>query len=522
MKNYSTLIMALPLMLASCGVTRIVTVAPEPTPVQTVVVAQPAQPQVVYTTPVSTTVTYPRTRTTRTTTIEVNPMTSDISLYLDLQAVAAAFGQASSVEEFEMILNSSSYIISNLDLNHDGYIDYLRVLETIEGRNHVLLIQAVLAANIYQDVATLVVEMGYTTPYVQIIGAPYIYGVNYIIEPVYYARPPLFDRYGRPNYAYWRSPYYWDHFPHHYGHHAPYHLGHYQAYVHTYMEHHHYCHTVHYVDHYHYAHYEDVSRPMSRNDYGQQYPEQSFSCRTTATYVPQGSSTPTRVTNARHLQQAVEQSGSSRTTTSTRSTTSTKATTAEPARTQQSTSSRTTSSQSAQPATSSRTSQTATSSRSTQSTQAASQPTPQRTQSVQPAQNTQPAQTSTSQRTQTTTTQRTQSTATQPQQQTKQTTTATTTKTAPTKSVQPTRTPAVTSQPAKTTQPARATTTTNVRKSGTTTTKSTPATSTRSSSSSSSTRSSSSSTTSRSTSGSTSSRSTNATNNNERTTSTRR
>ena len=244
--KHSSILLALPLLLAGCGVTRIVTVAPAPEPVvvtqpaTTVVVAQP-QPQVVYTSPVSTTVTYPRTHTTRTTTIDVTPLTSDISLYLDLQAVAAAFAQASTVEEFEMILNSNSYIISNLDLNRDGYIDYLRVLETLEGRTHVLLIQAVLAANIYQDVATLVVEMGYSTPYVQVIGAPYIYGANYIIEPVYYKRPPLFDRFGRPTYAYWRSPYYWDHYPKHYGHHAPYHLGHYQAYVTTFMEHHHYC-----------------------------------------------------------------------------------------------------------------------------------------------------------------------------------------------------------------------------------------------------------------------------------------
>ena len=334
-------------MMASCGVARIVTVAPEPVVVkaapETVVVVQPQpQTQVVYTQPVSTTVTYPRTSNTRTTTIEVTPLTQDISLYLDLQAVAAAFAQANSVEEFEMILNSSSYIISNLDLNRDGYIDYLRVLETLEGHTHVLLIQAVLAANIYQDVATLVVEMGYATPYVQVIGAPYIYGANYIIEPVYYKRPPLFDRFGRPTYAYWRSPYYWDHFPSHYGHHEMYHLGHYQAYVTTYMEHHHYCHNVHYVDHYHYTNYADVCRPVSRTDYAQQHPEQSFSRRTTATYIPAGSQTATRVTNARQLQQAVEQSGAARTTTSTKSSststrsssttsTSTRTTTAQPA-----------------------------------------------------------------------------------------------------------------------------------------------------------------------------------------------
>ena len=414
MKRISLFVLSLPLLLASCGVTRIVTVAPAPEPV--VVTAQPqtvvvTQPTTVYTAPVSTTVTYPRTHTTRTTTIDVTPLTQDISLYLDLQAVAAAFAQANSVEEFEMILNSNAYIISNLDLNHDGYIDYLRVLETIEGYNHVLLIQAVLAANIYQDVATLIVEMGYATPYVQVIGAPYIYGVNYIIEPVYYKRPPMYDRWGRPNYTYWRSPYYWDHFPHHYGHHAPYHLGHYQAYVTTYMENHHYCHTVHYVDHHHYSRYEDVSRPVSRNDYGQQYPEQSFSRRTTATYVPAGGSQPTRVSNARQLQQAVEQSGASRTTTSTRTTNTRSSGTTQ--------STRTTSTQ---------------------------QPTQQRTQSAQPAQ-----QSTTSSRT----------TATQQQ--------STSSRTSSTQRKSETTTPT-------TQRKSEATTTTRVRTSGTTTTKRSPAT----------------------------------------------
>lgn len=445
----SLAILAFPMLLAGCGITRIVTVAPapEPVPVQvvtpaptTVVVAQPQpqpQPQVVYAQPVSTTVTYPRSQATRVTTIDVTPLTSDISLYLDLQAVAAAFAQANSVEEFEMILNSNSYMISNLDLNRDGFIDYLRVLETLDGRTHVILIQAVLAANIYQDVATLVVEMGYSTPYVQIIGAPYIYGTNYIIEPVYYKRPPLFDRFGRPNYAYWRSPYHWDYFPHHYGRHAPYHLGHYQAYVTTYMEHHHYCHDVHYVDHYHYGRYAEVARPMSRGDYAQQYPDQAFSRRTTATYIPAGSQTATRVTNARHLSMAVEQSGVSRTTTTTRST-----------------------------ATSQRSSSATTTSRSSATASQTTNPQPARANTTQ--------QTTSQRATQTGTSGRSGSA-------TLQTSSATT---------QPAR--STTTQPARASQqvqqPAQSTTTTRVRTSGTTSTTRTPATtgtSTRSSSSSS-------------------------------------
>lgn len=35
-------------------------------------------------------------------------------------------------------------MISNLDLNQDGYVDYLRVVETVEGNTHVFVIEAVL------------------------------------------------------------------------------------------------------------------------------------------------------------------------------------------------------------------------------------------------------------------------------------------------------------------------------------------------------------------------------------------
>ena len=43
----------------------------------------------------------------------------DLCLHLDLQAVATVFAQASTVKNFEMLLNNSSYMISNLDLNGD-------------------------------------------------------------------------------------------------------------------------------------------------------------------------------------------------------------------------------------------------------------------------------------------------------------------------------------------------------------------------------------------------------------------
>src|SRR5690606_2331060 len=68
----------------------------------------------------------------------------DISDNLDLQAVASIFGEAKDLEDFEKKLNDSALQISNLDLNQDGYVDYLRVLEVAEGDTRVIVIQAVL------------------------------------------------------------------------------------------------------------------------------------------------------------------------------------------------------------------------------------------------------------------------------------------------------------------------------------------------------------------------------------------
>lgn len=264
MKTRLCILVLLPLLLAGCGPTRIVTLSPATSRVGTY----------------STTVTIPRTHT-MTTTARVYAADSDISLNLDLQAVSAAFGQASTVEEFENLLNSSSYMISNLDLNEDGYVDYLRVLETVESNAHVFLIQAVLGANIYQDVATVVAEISNASnAYVQIIGAPFIYGPQYIVEPVYIAVPPIFAHLHRPAYRPWRSPWDWNRFPPHYRHPAPIFVSHYHAYVDTYMRNHRYCHSVTYIYTCHYPDYYRVSASYMRNDFGRAHPDRDFAVRT--------------------------------------------------------------------------------------------------------------------------------------------------------------------------------------------------------------------------------------------------
>lgn len=265
-------------------------------PTRIVTVSEPVRSTPTY----STVVTMPKTHVTTTTT-QVYATEPDISLYLDLQAVAAIFAQSSTVREFESLLNNSSYIISNLDLNRDGYVDYLRVVSAMQGYNHVFVIQAVLAPNVYQDVATVVAEVpSYGNYYVEVIGSSYIYGPNYVIRPVYYTRPYIFNHICRHDYSPWKSPWYWNHYPSYYKHPAPVHVNHYHAYVNTFMKNHKYCHEVHYYNTCHYRDYHRLCTTICRNDYGKQYPERSFTVRNAN--LPVNNSAVQRAENATRTQ----------------------------------------------------------------------------------------------------------------------------------------------------------------------------------------------------------------------------
>lgn len=146
-------------------------------------------------------------------TVTVSSTGTDISENLDLKAVASLFGEVNNLEKFEAELNSEERHINNLDLNGDGVVDYLRVVEIGEGNNRLIVIQAVLAKDIYQDVASIYVEKKDETVSVQVIGDEYIYGANYIIEPVYVYRPVIYDWFWSPAWVCWHSPYYWGYYP---------------------------------------------------------------------------------------------------------------------------------------------------------------------------------------------------------------------------------------------------------------------------------------------------------------------
>ncbi|KAF2333745.1 hypothetical protein [Flavobacterium daemonense] len=142
---------------------------------------------------------------------------SDISDNLDLRAVASMFGESANLQDFERRLNDPKYQISNLDLNGDDQVDYLRVIESVENRTHVVIIQAVLDRDVYQDVATIDVERdNYNKVSVQVVGNTYLYGANYIYEPVYNVVPVIYSSFWVTNYRPYCSSWYWGYYPTYY------------------------------------------------------------------------------------------------------------------------------------------------------------------------------------------------------------------------------------------------------------------------------------------------------------------
>ena len=107
-----------------------------------------------------------------------------------LEGALELFRQSSSPEAFEKALNDERNNVNNLDLDRDGYIDYLRVIDRMQGVVHAVIIQAVLGRNDVQDIAVIEIEKkDHDEVAIQIVGDEDIYGENVIIEP----RRPEYD-----------------------------------------------------------------------------------------------------------------------------------------------------------------------------------------------------------------------------------------------------------------------------------------------------------------------------------------
>jgi len=197
---------------------------------------------------------------------------------LDLNAVASLFGDSRDLHDFERRLNDPSYQISNLDLNRDGYVDYLRVIETVEGNLHLIVIQSVIGKRRHQDIATIEVYKNYDQTYVQVVGNSYIYGPNYIIEPNYSYTPQIFSIFWQPRYYHaYRSNYRWRHYPSYYRPWRPVSVPYYQRHIRKHISH---KNSYRYTKHRRAKHHGKVHNRVKRNDYEKRYPKRSYKRRT--------------------------------------------------------------------------------------------------------------------------------------------------------------------------------------------------------------------------------------------------
>lgn len=101
-----------------------------------------------------------------------------------LEGALDLFKQSDSPEDFEKRLNAPDNDVNNLDLNEDGKVDYVRVMDQMDGEVHAIVLQVPVNGDESQDVAVIELEKtGAESAILQIIGDEDIYGKQVIAEP---------------------------------------------------------------------------------------------------------------------------------------------------------------------------------------------------------------------------------------------------------------------------------------------------------------------------------------------------
>lgn len=101
-----------------------------------------------------------------------------------LQGALEMFQKSANPEEFEKSLNTESNNVNNLDLNEDGEIDYIRVVDKSEKDVHAFILQVPVSETESQDIAVIELEKtNDSTAVIQIVGDEDIYGESVIVEP---------------------------------------------------------------------------------------------------------------------------------------------------------------------------------------------------------------------------------------------------------------------------------------------------------------------------------------------------
>jgi hypothetical protein len=151
---------------------------------------------------------------------------------LDLRAIGELIEEADNAEELEYLLNSRNGV-NNLDLNGDGYVDYISVREFDDRYDNErgFSFYSMFGSDAIQEILTIVFdrdgygryddgydEYGYSYPgsRVLIIGDDMIYGDDYYYEANWVDRPVSFVTWVFSDRDYYRSPYYYGYYPDYY------------------------------------------------------------------------------------------------------------------------------------------------------------------------------------------------------------------------------------------------------------------------------------------------------------------
>lgn len=132
---------------------------------------------------------------------------------LNLQAVSELFAETKNLEEFEKALNNPDEGLNNLDLDGNGEVDYIRIVEEVAGDAHLIILQAAIGKDEFQDVATIEVEKNGDSYNMQVHGNTIIYGENYYYHPVHIRVWPIFTWIYRPVYRPYHSRFYFGFYP---------------------------------------------------------------------------------------------------------------------------------------------------------------------------------------------------------------------------------------------------------------------------------------------------------------------
>ncbi len=205
---------------------------------------------------------------------------------LNLYATMKLFQESETLEGFERSLNDENSRINNLDLNGDNLVDYIMVVDYVDGHVHTIVLRAALNRDETQDVAVFTVQrFNDGSVQIQCIGDEALYGRNYIVEPIYAdsnetlnpgyignagnnGRPsvvsvttyqvaawPVIRYIYRPSYVSWHSSWSWGYYPSYWNPWRPFYWHTYYGY-HSNFHNHYYAHYRHW-DHHRYHRYND-------------------------------------------------------------------------------------------------------------------------------------------------------------------------------------------------------------------------------------------------------------------------